>query len=38
MRLLGVTDLSQLSDYYVNTTALENELPSRVDLRERSKL
>ena len=32
MRLLGVTVLDQLNDYYINTSVLENEITSRVDL------
>ena len=32
MRLMGVTDLRQLNEYYVNTSILEQELPKKVDL------
>ncbi len=38
LRLLGVTSLEQLTEYYVNTSVLEKELPQRIDLHERSKL
>lgn len=31
MRLMGITDLSQLKDYCVNASKLENELPKRID-------
>jgi hypothetical protein len=30
---MGITDLSQLNDFYVNAAALELELPLRVDLQ-----
>ena len=30
MRLMGVTDLRQLDEFYVNTTALERDLPHRI--------
>jgi len=30
MRLMGVTDLSQLNDHYVNALPLEHELPHRI--------
>jgi hypothetical protein len=32
MRLMGVTALSQLNDFYVNSTVLEQELAHRIDL------
>jgi len=32
MRLLGVTDLSQLNPSYVNTNMLDRELPDEIDL------
>ena len=30
MRLMGVTDLDQLNDFYVNALALEHEVPHRI--------
>lgn len=30
MRLMGVTDLSQLDEFYVNTAELERDLPQRI--------
>ena len=32
MRLLGITDLNQLNDFFVNTSLLELELPKRIDV------
>ena len=32
MRLMGITDVSQLDEYSVNAAALELELPRKVDL------
>ncbi|KAK3713542.1 hypothetical protein LTR37_008500 [Vermiconidia calcicola] len=34
MRLMGVTELSQLTEFYVNTAILEQELPRRIDQRD----
>lgn len=30
LRLMGVTDLNQLDEFYVNTSALERDLPQRI--------
>ena len=30
MRLMGVTDLDQLNEFYVNALPLEHELPHRI--------
>ena len=32
MRLMGITDISQLNEFSVNASALENELPRKVNL------
>jgi hypothetical protein len=31
MRLMGVTDLSQMNEYCVNATALELEVPRKIN-------
>ena len=30
---MGVTDLNQLNEFYVNTAVLEQDLPRRIDVR-----
>lgn len=33
MRLMGVTSLDQLNDYYINTSAIENDITRRIDFK-----
>jgi L-lactate dehydrogenase (cytochrome) len=34
MRLLGVTSLDQLNEFYINTSAVESELTKTIDLED----